>query len=52
MGTHRNTDGSLSFVTAAPGLTGVDLVVGSTAGKRSLIVRDSQHEYVFTEVTP
>ncbi len=52
MGTHRNTDGSLSFVTAAPGLTGVDLVVGSTAGKRSLTVRDSQHEYVFTEVTP
>ena len=52
MGTHRNTDGSLSFVTAAPGLIGFDMVAGSTTGTRSLIVRDSQHEYVFTEVTP
>ncbi|OSZ72857.1 serine hydrolase [Sphingomonas sp. IBVSS1] len=52
MGTHRNTDGTTSFVTAAPGLIGVDVVAGSKDGKRTLIIRDSQHEYVFDEVTP
>jgi CubicO group peptidase (beta-lactamase class C family) len=43
-----NPDGTVSFVTTAPGLIGFEFVVGSDA-KRTLILRDSQHEYVFTE---
>jgi hypothetical protein len=43
----KNPDGSVSFVTIVPGLTGLELVVGSGA-ERTLIVRDAQHEYVFT----
>ncbi len=26
-----------------------EVVVGSAAGKRTLVLRDAQHEYVFTE---
>jgi CubicO group peptidase (beta-lactamase class C family) len=43
-----NPDGTVSFVTTAPGVSGFELVVGSGA-PRTLIVRDAQHEYVFTE---
>jgi CubicO group peptidase (beta-lactamase class C family) len=44
----RNPDGTVSFFTTAPGMSGIEFVVGSGA-KRTLITRDSQHEYVFTE---
>ena len=44
----RNPDGTVSFVTTAPGVIGFEFVVGSGA-TRTLIVRDAQHEYVFTE---
>ncbi|MFZ4688696.1 MAG: serine hydrolase domain-containing protein [Polymorphobacter sp.] len=47
--TRKNLDGTLSFVTVSPGLLGLDLVVGSKDGKRTLVTRDSQHEFVFTE---
>ena len=43
----RNPDGSISFVTVAPGLIGFEFVVGSGPA-RTLVVRDAQHEYVFT----
>ena len=43
-----NPDGSVSFVTTAPGVSGFEFVVGS-GSPRSLIVRDAQHEYVFKE---
>jgi CubicO group peptidase (beta-lactamase class C family) len=43
-----NPDGSVSFVTTAPGKTGFEFVVGSGT-PRTLILRDMQHEYVFTE---
>jgi len=46
--TKKNPDGSISFVTTAAGMTGVEFVVGSGA-KRTLTIRDAQHEYVFTE---
>jgi CubicO group peptidase (beta-lactamase class C family) len=49
MATRDNPDGSVSFVTIAPGLVGLELVVGSAGGKRTLVLRDAQHEYVFTE---
>jgi CubicO group peptidase (beta-lactamase class C family) len=45
----RNDDGTISFISADAGLIGLELVVGERSGKRVLIVRDAQHEYVFTE---
>ena len=44
--TRHNPDGSLSFITIAPGINGFEFVVGS-GPKPSLIVRDAQHEYTF-----
>jgi CubicO group peptidase (beta-lactamase class C family) len=44
----RNPDRSVSFITSAPGISGFEFVVGSGA-KRTLILRDAQHEYVFDE---
>jgi CubicO group peptidase (beta-lactamase class C family) len=44
----KNPDGTVSFITTVPGLNGFEFVVGSGA-KRALILRDAQHEYVFTE---
>lgn len=44
-----NPDGTISFVTAAPGVAGgFEFVMGS-ASKRTLTIRDGQHEYVFQE---
>jgi len=44
----KNPDGTISFVTIAPGVSGSEFVVGSGT-KRALILRDAQHEYVFDE---
>jgi len=49
MATQKNPDGSVSFVTIAPGIIGLPFVVGASGGKRTLTVRDAQHEYVFLE---
>jgi hypothetical protein len=46
--TRRNPDGTLSFISITPGVFGFEFVVGSGA-RRTLTVRDAQHEYVFTE---
>jgi CubicO group peptidase (beta-lactamase class C family) len=46
----KNDDGTISFITIDPGTDGFEFVVGERAGKRILIIRDGQHEYVFTEV--
>ena len=46
----RNDDGTVSFVSTGYGLIGFEFVVGERGGKRVLLVRDGQHEYVFTEV--
>jgi CubicO group peptidase (beta-lactamase class C family) len=45
----KNDDGTVSFISLDPGLMGFEFVVGERAGKRVLLVRDAQHEYVFTE---
>jgi CubicO group peptidase (beta-lactamase class C family) len=45
----KNDDGTTSFITIGPTLQGFEFVVGDKDGKRTLIVRDAQHEYVFTE---
>jgi CubicO group peptidase (beta-lactamase class C family) len=42
-------DGSVTFVTISPGKSGFELMVANIDGKRSLRMRDAQHEYVFTE---
>jgi hypothetical protein len=44
----RNPDGTISFLTTAPGGQGFEFVVGSGA-RRTLVTRDAQHEYVFEE---
>ena len=47
----KNDDGTISFVTIQPGIGGLPFVVGDPAGGlRTLVLRDAQHEYVFTEV--
>ncbi len=46
----KNDDGSISFITIDPTNSGFEFVVGEKAGKRTLTIRDGQHEYVFTEV--
>ncbi|MFZ0859480.1 MAG: serine hydrolase domain-containing protein [Candidatus Sulfotelmatobacter sp.] len=45
----KNDDGTTSFITVDPGTDGFEFVVGDRAGKRVLIIRDGQHEYVFNE---
>ena len=44
----RNPDGTVSFLTIAPGVGGFEFVVGR-GDARTLTVRDAQHEYVFRE---
>ena len=45
----RNEDGTISFITIDPTINGLEFVVADQAGKRRLITRDAQHEYVFEE---
>jgi CubicO group peptidase (beta-lactamase class C family) len=42
----HNADGTVSFLTTMPGINGFEFVVGA-GEKKSLVVRDAQHEYVF-----
>jgi len=45
----KNDDGTISFITIDPTLDGFEFVVADKDGKRRLITRDAQHEYVFEE---
>lgn len=46
----KNDDGTISFYTIDPPIAdGFEFVVGNRSGKRVLVIRDGQHEYVFTE---
>jgi CubicO group peptidase (beta-lactamase class C family) len=49
MASRKNPDGTVSFLTTRPGGEGFEFVVGSGA-KKTLIIRDGQHEYVFDAV--
>jgi CubicO group peptidase (beta-lactamase class C family) len=51
MATRKNDDGTISFITVDPPLSGLELVKAERDGKRCLILRDAQHEYVFAETT-
>lgn len=48
--TRSNPDGTVSIVSAGPGAIALDAMVGDGTDGRRLIVRDSQHEYVYREV--
>ena len=48
--TRKNADGSISLVSIGPGGIGVDALIGSKDGQRTLTIHDSQHDYVYTEV--
>ncbi len=41
----KNPDGSITFITTTPSLTGLEFVVGAA---KTLVLHDEQHEYVFT----
>jgi CubicO group peptidase (beta-lactamase class C family) len=45
----KNDDGTISMVTIDPGVGGFEFVLAERDGKRALVVRDLQHEYVFRE---
>jgi len=45
----KNDDGTTSMITIDPGTGGFEFVIADRDGKRALIVRDLQHEYVFHE---
>lgn len=51
MATRKNDDGTISFINADPPLSGFEFVKSEKDGKRALIVRDAQHEYVFVEAS-
>lgn len=43
----RNDDGSISFITVSPSLNGFEFVAAERDGRKALVLRDAQHEYVF-----
>ncbi len=45
----KNDDGTISFMTIDPGGAGFEFVESKRNDKRALIVREGQHEYIFTE---
>ena len=49
VGSRANPDGTTSFITTVPGMNGLEYVAGSSGNKRTLTLRDMQHEYVFLE---
>lgn len=49
VGSKQNPDGTINFVTLLPGLDDIGLTVGAKDGKKTLVLRDGQHEYAFVE---
>jgi hypothetical protein len=49
VGSRLNPDGTTSLITIVPGMNGLEYVAGSSGAKRSLTLRDMQHEYLFLE---
>jgi len=47
--TRKNDDGTFELWTIDPSLDGFEFVIGTKAGKRTLTIRDGQHEYEYTE---
>lgn len=49
LATRENPDGTVSIVSIGPGIINLEAEVGAKDGAKTLTVRDSQHEYVYTE---
>lgn len=47
--TRKNDDGTFELWTIDPSVDGFEFVIGTKAGKRTLTVRDGQHEYEYLE---
>ncbi|HVU22094.1 MAG TPA: serine hydrolase domain-containing protein [Rhizomicrobium sp.] len=47
--TRKNDDGTFELWTIDPSVDGFEFVIGAKAGKRTLTVRDGQHEYEYVE---
>lgn len=43
-----NDDKTVSFITIDPGTLGFEFVMGNVNGRKTLTIRDAQHEYVYT----
>jgi CubicO group peptidase (beta-lactamase class C family) len=48
LASRKNPDGTITFVVAALGWW-PEFVAGERDGRRTLVIRDQQHEYIFTE---
>jgi CubicO group peptidase (beta-lactamase class C family) len=48
--TRLNPDGTVSLISIGPGQINVEALIGNEDGVRTLTIRDSQHEYRYTEV--
>ncbi|KQN81206.1 serine hydrolase domain-containing protein [Sphingomonas sp. Leaf62] len=48
-GLKRNKDGTVSLVTLSPGMLGFDLLAGKRGDRRTIVLNDNQHEYVWEE---
>lgn len=49
VGSRENPDGTISFMTVAPGILGLEFVVTGDEQK-ALVMHDAQHEYVFEAI--
>ena len=47
MATRKNPDGTTSFMTIGPGITGLEFAPSMKNGRRTLITRDGQHAYTY-----
>lgn len=47
MALRKNEDGTQSYMTIYPGITGVEFVRDDKDAQPTLILRDAQHEYHF-----
>jgi CubicO group peptidase (beta-lactamase class C family) len=48
MASRKNPDGTTSYLVAMPELLGLEFVRGGTKESPTLVIRDAQHEYVFS----
>lgn len=49
MATRNNPDGTKSVIATVPGFAGLEFLVSSKDGKRTLTLRDAQHAYLLVE---
>lgn len=50
LATRANPDGTVSLVSIGPGAINIEALIGTKDGLRTLSIRGSQHEYLYTEV--